>query len=109
MTHPAFRIPRQSGWGIDQNRKLKFRRVDNYLTSLKVPMKAYENSKSGKTISFHRPISAYVNALGKLNFGITAFHEIPEPLNRHKKVSRMDKQSMNEIPMFLAIKAERTA
>ena len=28
LTHPCFRIPRQSGWGWDNKRKLRFRRVD---------------------------------------------------------------------------------
>ena len=32
LTHPAFRVPRQSGWGWDEGRKLHFRRVDRYLT-----------------------------------------------------------------------------
>jgi len=40
MTHPAFRVPRQSGWGFDENRKLQYRRVDRYLTPLPVPMSA---------------------------------------------------------------------
>src|SRR5690606_5574990 len=39
MTHPCFRIPRQSGWGRDEQRKLQYRRIDRYLTPLSVPMK----------------------------------------------------------------------
>ena len=32
LNHPCFRIPRQSGWGFDEQRKLQYRRVDNYLS-----------------------------------------------------------------------------
>jgi hypothetical protein len=32
LTHPCFRVPRQSGWGWDEQRKLQYRRVDRYLT-----------------------------------------------------------------------------
>jgi ubiquinone/menaquinone biosynthesis C-methylase UbiE len=28
MNHPAFRQPRQSGWGWDEGRKLQYRRID---------------------------------------------------------------------------------
>ena len=38
MVHPCFRVPRQSGWGFDPQRKLTYRRVDRYLTPLDVPM-----------------------------------------------------------------------
>jgi hypothetical protein len=38
MIHPCFRVPRQSGWGWDAKRQLKFRRVDRYLTPLGVPI-----------------------------------------------------------------------
>src|SRR5205807_2443790 len=38
LGHPAFRVPRQSGWGWDAGRKLRYRRVDRYLTPLPVPM-----------------------------------------------------------------------
>ena len=38
MNHPCFRVPRQSGWGWDEGRQLRFRRVDRYLTPLAVPM-----------------------------------------------------------------------
>lgn len=32
LSHPCFRIPRQSSWQIDAPKKLQFRRIDRYLT-----------------------------------------------------------------------------
>jgi SAM-dependent methyltransferase len=48
MTHPCFRIPRQSGWGWDPGRKLRFRRVDSYLTPNAVPMKRVRIRAQGR-------------------------------------------------------------
>jgi ubiquinone/menaquinone biosynthesis C-methylase UbiE len=44
MTHPCFRVPRQSGWGHDTQRGLRFRRVDRYLNPLAIPMKQYSDA-----------------------------------------------------------------
>jgi len=38
MTHPCFRIPRQSHWGWDDEKKLEYRRVDHYMTETTVPI-----------------------------------------------------------------------
>ncbi len=37
MNHPCFRIPRQSGWGFDEKRKLQYRRIDKYMSEMKYP------------------------------------------------------------------------
>lgn len=44
MTHPCFRVPRQSGWGHDTRRGLRFRRVDRYLNPLAIPMKQHADA-----------------------------------------------------------------
>ena len=62
MTHPCFRVPRQSGEGWDEQRKLLYRRVDRYLSPLAVPMKAYAGGRAA-TWSYHRPLEDYVNGL----------------------------------------------
>jgi ubiquinone/menaquinone biosynthesis C-methylase UbiE len=58
LTHPCFRIPRQSGWGIDEKRKLQYRRVDHYLSPLKIPIYTHPGSSPDLyTWTFHRPLS----------------------------------------------------
>src|SRR5690606_21175062 len=67
MTHPCFRVPRQSGWGVDEGRGLTYRRVDRYLTELAVPMKRYgRGGREGATRSYHRPLQTYVEALARV-------------------------------------------
>jgi ubiquinone/menaquinone biosynthesis C-methylase UbiE len=104
MIHPAFRAPRGSGWGYDERRKLVYRRVERYLTPAAVPMKAYSdvsNAPRGATISFHRPLQAYVTALAANGLLVDALEELPDP------VSHADKAGSPEIPLFLALRARR--
>lgn len=110
MTHPAFRVPRQSGWGYDENRKLQYRRVDRYLSPLPVPMKQHPGSDGGVTISFHRAISDYVNGLSACGLLIDRMDEIPVGEDSMKKGrTKAEKLADAEIPLFLALRAVKIA
>ena len=107
MTHPAFRQPRHSGWGIDEGRKLTYRRVDAYLSEMAVPMKSLGGGQP--TRSFHRPISSYVNAFAEAGFAADAMLEIPDlpPDRRPGRAARGDARAHSEIPIFLGLRAVR--
>jgi SAM-dependent methyltransferase len=100
MTHPCFRVPRQSGWGWDSRRKLHYRRVDRYLTVLDVPMQPHSDGR-GTTRSFHRPLSAYVDALAGAGFLIDALREMPAPV----RIAPSDRAGNADIPLFMGIRA----
>lgn len=105
MVHPAFRPPRGSGWGFDAKRKLTYRRIERYLTPAAVPMKEYaevrKGAPRGATISFHRPLMDYVNALAEHGLWVDAMLELPDP------VAPDDSRSNPEVPLFLALRARR--
>jgi len=101
MVHPCFRIPRQSGWGYEKTRKLQYRRIDHYLTPLKIPMKQH---KKGVTISFHRPLSVYINTLAQCGFVIDKLDEITTYQEGNNKAER---RANDEIPLFMAIRARK--
>ena len=107
MTHPAFRQPRHSGWGFDEGRKLTYRRIDGYLGEMAVPMKSLGGGQP--TRSFHRPISAYVNALADVGFATDAMLEVPDlpPDRRPGSAARGDARANAEIPIFLGLRAVR--
>jgi 2-polyprenyl-3-methyl-5-hydroxy-6-metoxy-1,4-benzoquinol methylase len=106
MTHPAFRQPRHAGWGYDEGRKLVYRRVDSYLTPMAVPMKALGSGPA--TRSFHRPISAYVNALAAVGFATDAMRELADLPAGSRPGKRTDAGRADaEIPLFLALRARR--
>jgi SAM-dependent methyltransferase len=106
MTHPAFRVPRHSGWGLDPERKLLYRRVDSYLTDMAVPMKSLRGEPP--TRSFHRPIGAYVNGLARLGFAVDALEEIPD-LAADDRPGRhtLGERDNRDIPLFLGLRAVR--
>ena len=101
LVHPCFRIPRQSGWGYEKARKLQYRRIDRYLTPLKIPMKQH---KRGVTISFHRPLSAYINTPGECGFMIDKLDEITGYQSGGNKAER---RANEEFPLFMAIRARK--
>ena len=96
LTHPAFRVPRHSGWGVDPERGLRYRRVDAYLTSMAVPLRGRPGS--GPTTSFHRPLSVYVEALAAQGYAIDAVREPPD---------LPDAAGNPDIPIFLALRGRR--
>lgn len=107
MTHPAFRQPRHSGWGFDTSRKLRYRRIDAYLTPMAVPMGTADRAR---TRAFHRPLSSYVNALGALGFSVDAMLELPDlpPAQRpgrSRPAARSGSVAEAEIPLFLVLRA----
>lgn len=107
MNHPVFRIPRQSAWGFDEERKLMYRRVDMYMTESEIPIQAHPGAApSVRTFSYHRPLSAYITALGKAGFVVDALEE----WTSHRESdsgprAKAENRSRNEIPMFMAIRA----
>lgn len=101
MTHPCFRIPRQSGWGYEKGRKLQYRRIDSYLTPLNIPMKQH---KRGTTISFHRPLSTYINTLAACGFLIDRLDEIT---TFQRGENRAEQRANDEIPLFMALRARK--
>jgi len=108
MTHPCFRIPRQSGWSWDPGRKLQSRRVDRYLTPLTVPLKAYPGSQHGVSHSFHRPLGAYINALAACDLLVDNLLEIPSHLAKHTGAfAKAKARAQAEIPLFLGLRARK--
>jgi ubiquinone/menaquinone biosynthesis C-methylase UbiE len=110
MNHPAFRQPRQSGWGWDEERKLQYRRVDKYMSEYEMPIIAHPGSAPNvKTYSYHRPLSSYVSALAKHGFVIDTMEEwVSNKISDSGPRAKAENIARNEIPMFLAIRARKS-
>lgn len=109
MLHPAFRIPRQSGWGFDERRKLQYRRIDSYLSTLNVPLKSYPGQKERKSISYHRPLQEYINTLGEAGFAVDKIIEAPTYKQVEGKKAKAENRANQEIPLFLGIRAKKVS
>ena len=107
MTHPCFRIPRQSSWGWDEQRKIQYRRIDRYFTDLKIPIQTHPGARPGHiTWTYHRPLSAYIGALAKAGFHINALEEwTTDRISTPGPRAKADQRSKQEIPLFLALRA----
>ena len=111
MTHPCFRIPRQSHWGWDEEKKLEYRRVDHYMTETNVPILTppFADSKSF-TLTYHRPMQSYVSALAQSGLYVDAMEEwISNKNSMPGKRSKAENRARKEIPLFLALRARLIA
>ncbi len=107
MTHPCFRIPRQSHWGWDEEKKLEYRRVDHYLSETNVPILTppFADAKSF-TLTYHRPMQSYISALVQAGFCVDAMEEwISNKNSLPGKRSKAENRARKEIPLFLALRA----
>jgi SAM-dependent methyltransferase len=114
--HPAFQVPRQSGWGWDEGRKLRYRRIDRYLTPFAAPMPPRPGRNRRRTLlRFHRPVGVYVTSLVGCGFVIAGLTEVPahrahapprRPGAGHPRRGAFER-ARQEIPLFLGILAVR--
>jgi SAM-dependent methyltransferase len=105
--HPCFRIPRQSHWGWDADKKIQYRRLDRYGVPLDIPIATHPGRPTGEQTWFHhRPLSAYLNAIGTAGLAVTGCEE----LYSHRRSqpgshSRGEHRAAEEFPVFIALTA----
>lgn len=109
LNHPCFRIPRQSHWGLDPDKGLQYRRMDLYLTPLKIPIQAHPSQKEGSatTWSFHRPLSVYSQFLTEAGFGIMEIKEWTSDKKSTGKTAARENRARKEFPLFLTLKCQK--
>ncbi|GAB4027905.1 MAG: class I SAM-dependent methyltransferase [Candidatus Microgenomates bacterium] len=109
LNHPAFRIPRQSSWGVDEKNKLEYRRINRYLSSLNVPINAHPGRKNSPiTWSYHQPISYYVNAMVQAGCPVTNLAEWVSDKQSQGKAGKMENRARNEFPLFLLLEGTKS-
>ncbi len=107
LTHPCFRIPRQSHWSWDEEKKMMGRKMDLYASEVSIPlMTPPVSGSSGYTLTYHRPLQTYVKALSEAGLHIDMLeewtsHKTSEPGKR----SRGENRAREEFPLFMAIRA----
>lgn len=107
LNHPCFRIPRQSGWGVDEAAKLQYRRVNGYMSPMKIPIEMHPGkNKDSVTYSFHHPLSTYALWLEQERFSIARIEEWCSDKKSEGSKARMEDRARKEIPLFMALLAE---
>jgi len=109
MNHPCFRIPKRSAWGFDQEKNVQFRRLDSYLSDSAERIVMHPgNPKSDATASFHRPLQAYVKALGKAGLAVTRLEEwISNRQSQPGARADAENKARSEFPLFLYVQAKK--
>ncbi len=108
LNHPAFRIPRQSSWGIDEGKKTQYRRIDKYMSPMNIPINMNPSDRNSQiTTSYHLPISMYSKLLNEAGFVIEIIEEWTSDKESEGRAAKMENRSRAEIPLFLAIKARK--
>jgi len=106
IMHPCFRIPRQSHWQFDEAKKLQYRRVDRYLSSLAIPIVTHPGKKdSSYTTMFHRPLHEIVSSASRAGWMITALEEWTSNRRSVGAKAKAENRAREEFPLFLALRA----
>lgn len=109
LNHPCFRIPRQSHWGVDEQKKLQYRRIDTYLSPQKIPIQIHpgKGAHSKETFSYHHPLSDYSAWLRSEKLAIAAIEEWCSDKKSEGAMAKMEDRARREFPLFLAILATK--
>lgn len=107
MNHPCFRIPRQSSWGVDSSKNVQYRRLDHYMSPLSIPIQAHPSKKeqSASTLSFHAPLSKYIEELAKAGFVIAHLEEWCSDKKSTGRMAKIEDKARQEFPLFLCLQA----
>jgi SAM-dependent methyltransferase len=106
INHPSFRIPRMSGWIIDEKKKLQSRRIDAYMSHQKIPIATHPSQPNTQnTLSFHYPLSYFCDALKNSGFYIETVEEWCSNKTSTGKMATQENRARKEFPLFMAIVA----
>lgn len=107
LNHPCFRIPRQSSWGIDEEKKIQYRRIDTYMSPMTIPIEMRPGQKQQmKTVSFHSPLSTIFSYLNDTGFTVSHLTELCSDKTSTGKNAKMENRARHEIPLFLTLVAK---
>lgn len=110
MLHPAFRIPQHADWGFDTKKEVQYRRVDRYLSEVKIEIEQhpFKGAKTIKTVTFHRPLQWYTKLFKKHGLGIVGMEEwISHKKSQPGPRQKAEDSARKEFPMFLALELRK--
>lgn len=109
LNHPCFRIPRQSSWKVDEENKIQYRRIDRYMSPMKIPIQTHpsKGNASSQTWTFHHSLSDYSRWLKEAGFTIELIEEWCSNKVSEGRAAKMENRSRQEIPLFMAIIARK--
>ena len=108
LNHPCFRIPKRSEWGYDEDKKLQYRRIDGYMKRFETGIVAHPGKdQSAETVSYHYPISAYVEFLHDNGMVVESMEEWVSDKSSTGGRALAEDRAREEFPLFLMIVASK--
>lgn len=109
INHPYFRIPRQTSWGVDESKKIQYRRIDLYMSALKIPIQAHPGKMkdNSETVSYHWPFQDLVSWLKSAGFMIEDVKELCSKKTSTGPKAKMEDRARDEFPLFMHIIARK--
>lgn len=110
LNHPAFRVLKKSDWGYDNKKNIQYRRVEGYLSEMRINIDMNPGEKIQKnkkyTTSFHRPLQSYFKSLNVNRFLVSALEEwISNKKSQNGPRQKAEDIARKEIPIFMCIEA----
>lgn len=107
VTHPCFRIPRQTHWEWDEVKKMEYRRVDRYAEEISIPILTPPFASSEDyTLTYHRPLQSYFQALSAAGLCVDALEEwVSNKESLPGKRAKAENRARKEFPLFLALRS----
>lgn len=107
LNHPAFRIPKHSGWHFEDG--VQHRVADRYLSELRERIQTHPGSDPDRyTVSFHRPLQYWFKAFAKAGLAVTRFEEWTSNRKSQKGPRQeAEDRARAEFPLFLCIEATK--
>lgn len=107
INHPCFRIPKQTSWIFDDEKNMQSRRVDSYMSSLKIPIDMHPGKKnSPKTYSYHYSLTEIFSFLKEAGFTVTDIEELCSHKKSTGKYAKREDYARKQFPLFMSIVAK---
>src|SRR3989344_2846247 len=103
LNHPAFRIPKRSEWGFDEERNIQYRRMNGYMSESSEHISMHPGkSPQTETVSFHRPLQLYFKSFSKHHFAVERLEEwISHKTSEKGPRKTAEDRARKEFPLFL--------
>lgn len=109
LNHPSFRIPKASSWEYDGKKNMQYRRIEKYMSEHEIAIDMQPGKKSGThayTVSFHRPLSTFIQHLSKNGFAVTKLDELISHRTSVGPRAHAENTSRKEFPLFMTVEAQ---
>lgn len=105
LNHPCFRIPRQTAWEFDEERKVQYRRVDAYSSPMSIPIVMHPGqAQSESTTSFHKSLTDLMHCAFSAGFLLAGFEEWhSDKQSQPGPRARAENRARDEFPLFLGM------